>query len=51
MYDECDCGEMAFEMSSFHLPIGEVTMTLEDVWCILQILIHGELIVYNLVSR
>lgn len=35
------------ETSSFHLPTGEATVTLEDVWRILRILIHGELVVYD----
>ena len=35
------------EMSSFHLPTTEATMTLEDVWHILRILIIGELVVYD----
>ena len=35
------------ETSSFHLPTGEATVTLEDVWCILWILIVGELVVYD----
>lgn len=36
------------ETSSFHLLTREATVTLEDVWCILRILIHGELVVYDL---
>lgn len=35
------------ETSSFHLPTGEATVTLEDVWRILRIPIHGELMVYD----
>ena len=35
------------ETSSFHLPTREVTVTLEDVWRILRILIVGELVVYD----
>ena len=35
------------ETSSFHLPIGEATLTLEDVWNILRIPIHGDLVVYD----
>lgn len=38
------------ETSSFHLVTREVTMTLEDVWRILCILIHGEMIEYDLVT-
>lgn len=34
-------------MNSFHLPMGEVTLTLEGVWNILRIPIHGELVVYE----
>ena len=33
------------ETSSFHLPTGEATVTLEDVWRILWIPIVGELVV------
>ncbi len=36
------------EISSFHILMGETIITLEDVWCILQILIHGELDIYDL---
>lgn len=32
---------------SFHLPTGEASITLEDVWRILRILIHGERVVYD----
>ena len=35
------------ETSSFHLPTGEATVTLEDVWRILRIPIHGEHVVYD----
>ena len=35
------------EMSSFHLPIGEAIVTLEDVWHILKVLIEIELVVYD----
>ena len=37
------------ETSSFHLLTREATVTLEDVWCILQILIIGEVVVYDLI--
>lgn len=33
--------------SLFHLPIGEATITLEDVWRILSLPIHGELVTYH----
>jgi hypothetical protein len=32
------------DTSSFHLPVGEMTVTLEDVVCLLGILITGRLI-------
>lgn len=35
------------ETSSFHLPIGEATITLEDFWCILWVSIHGEWVIYD----
>ena len=35
------------ETSSFHLPIGEAIVTLEDVWHILQIPISREMVVYD----
>lgn len=38
------------ETSSFHLSTGKVTVTLEDVWNILHIPIHGEMIEYDLVT-
>lgn len=36
------------EASSFHLPTGEVTFTLEDVWHILRLPIHGHHVIFNL---
>lgn len=36
-----------YEMCSFHLPIDEVSITLEDVQCILHIPIHGERLIYD----
>lgn len=33
------------ETCSFHLPTGEASITLEDVWPILRILIHGERVI------
>lgn len=38
------------ETSSFHLATGEATGTLEDVWRILRIPIHGEMIEYDPVT-
>lgn len=38
------------ETSSFHLATGEATVTLEDVWHILHIPIHGEMIEYDPVT-
>lgn len=35
------------ETCSFHLPIGETTITLEDVWCILHILISGRRVTFD----
>lgn len=35
------------EMSTFHLPIGEMTVTLEDVYRILRLPIIGELVQYD----
>lgn len=35
------------ETSSFHLSKEEDAMNLEDVWHILRIPIHGELVVYD----
>lgn len=35
------------ETSSFHLPTGEAIVTLEDVWCISKLLIHGwQIVIY-----
>lgn len=35
------------EMCLFHLPTSEASITLEDVWWILHIWIHGEQVVYD----
>ncbi|XP_059070503.1 protein MAIN-LIKE 2-like [Cryptomeria japonica] len=35
------------ETCTFHLVQGEITVTLEDVWRILRILIQGELVIYD----
>lgn len=35
------------ETPSFHLPTGEATVTLKDVWHILCIPIHGERVIFN----
>lgn len=35
------------ETCSFHLPIGEASITLEDVWLILHIPIHGARVIYD----
>lgn len=34
--------------SSFHLPNGEATVTLEDVWHILRLPIHGRQAIYDM---
>lgn len=31
----------------FHLPTGEASITLEDVWCILHIPIHGARVIFD----
>lgn len=36
------------ETSSFHLSVGEATITQEDVWQILQLSIHREIVEYQL---
>lgn len=36
------------ETSSFHLPTGEATVTLEDIWCILRFPIHGRQVIYDM---
>lgn len=33
--------------NTFHFPIGEVTINLEDVYCILQVPYHGDLMSSN----
>ncbi|XP_057873905.2 protein MAIN-LIKE 1-like [Cryptomeria japonica] len=36
-----------FETCTFHLPTSEASITLEDVWRILHIPIHGDRVVYD----
>lgn len=36
------------EMSSFHLPTGEAIVTLEDIWNILRLLIHGWWVIFDM---
>lgn len=33
--------------NTFHLPTGEMTVTPEDVYCILRIPVMGEIVVYD----
>ncbi|GLJ04942.1 hypothetical protein SUGI_0007490, partial [Cryptomeria japonica] len=40
-------GRWHYETCTFHLPMGEMTVTLEDVYRILRIPIDGELIPYD----
>jgi hypothetical protein len=37
--------------SSFHLLAGEAIVTLEDIWRILRLPIHGEWVFYGIVAR
>ncbi|XP_058765778.1 protein MAIN-LIKE 2-like [Vicia villosa] len=39
------------EMSSFHLPVGELTITLHDVACLLHLPIRGRLLDYSRIQR
>ena len=39
------------EMNTFHLPMGEMTITPEDIWWILRIPFHGARVVYDTVPR
>jgi hypothetical protein len=39
------------ETSSFHLPFGEMTMTLDDVSCLLHLPIDGMLLSHESISR
>lgn len=41
------CERWHNETSSFHLSIGEVTVNLEDVWCIMHLSIHGDRVIYD----
>lgn len=45
------CEQWHSETSSFHLPIGEATITLEDVWQILCLSIHGERVIYDVDTK
>lgn len=35
------------EHNTFHLPTGDMTVTLENVWQILQLLIVGDVVIYD----
>ena len=37
------------EMNTFHLPVGEMTITPEDIWRILRIPFHSAPVVYDTV--
>ena len=39
------------EMNTFHLPMGEMTITPEDVWRILRIPFHGARVMYDTAPR
>ena len=39
------------ETNTFHLPVGEMTITLEDIWRILRIPFHGARVIYDTVPR
>lgn len=39
------------EMNGFHLPVGEMMITPEDIWRILRIPFHGAKVVYDRVPR
>ena len=39
------------EMNTFHLPMGEMTITPEDIWQILRIPFHGARVVYDTTPR
>jgi len=39
------------ETSSFHLPFGEMTVTLDDVSCLLHLPINGMLMSHNTISQ
>ena len=39
------------ETNTFHFPIGEMTVTPEDIWRILRIPFHGPRVVYDTVLR
>lgn len=36
------------ETPSFHLPTSEATITLEDVWRILRLSIHGQHVIFDI---
>lgn len=36
------------EKSSFHLSTGKATITLEDMWCILRLSIHGQRVIFDM---
>jgi len=38
-------------MSSFHLPLGEMTITLDDVSCLLHIPVGGNMLFHESLSR
>ena len=39
------------EMNTFHLPMGEMTITPEDIWRILRIPFHGARVIYDTTPR